>query len=124
MRDRARALRRNLTPEERLLWRALRGGRRVGGAVFRRQAVIGPFIADFACLERRLIVELDGSQHVARHPYDSERTAWLQSQGFRVLRFWNHQVNTELDAVVALILEALGAPPGLGNLPHAAGGGG
>jgi very-short-patch-repair endonuclease len=94
----ARELRKNLTDSEGLLWKHLRL-RQIGGYKFRRQHPIGNYIVDFVCLEKRLIVEVDGSQHTEQSSYDSERDAWLNSQGYRVLRFWNNQIFNELDAV-------------------------
>jgi very-short-patch-repair endonuclease len=77
---------------------------------FRRQAPLGPFIADFACLDARLVVELDGGQHADQVVEDSQRTAYLAEHGFRVLRFWNNQVFTELDDVLEAIWLALTSP--------------
>jgi very-short-patch-repair endonuclease len=107
----ARQLRRNSTDAERRLWSKLRSYQ-IGKAKFRRQAPIGQYIADFVCFEAGLIVELDGSQHAARTEQDEERTAWLNSPGFRVIRFWNRQIFEELDD----ILEAIGLH--LQNPPH------
>ena len=84
----ARALRTDATEAEDRLWGLLRG-RRFGGFKFRRQHAIGDYIADFACVERRVIVELDGSQHVERAAYDRRRSAWFESIGYRVVRVWN-----------------------------------
>jgi adenine-specific DNA-methyltransferase len=102
----ARKLRKNPTEAESALWKHIRY-RRLKGHKFRRQAPIGPYIVDFVCFERGLIIELDGGQHSDQVAYDSERTQWLETQGFRVLRFWNGQVSRELQAVKAVILEAL-----------------
>ena len=103
----ARELRRTLTPAERTLWRALRG-KQLYGLRFRRQHPLPPYIVDFYCHERRLVVELDGGQHneVVRTTYDRERTAWLQAQGLRVMRFWNHDVETNLTGVLEAIARA------------------
>ena len=78
-----------MAPSERRLWTALRG-RRFGEAKFRRQVPIGPFIADFACKEARLVIEVDGETHVdqARSAYDVRRTQWFRNQGWEVIRFW------------------------------------
>ena len=109
--SKARALRKNLTEAEARLWPRLRR-RQLDGCRFRRQAPIGPYVADFVCYEARLIVELDGGQHAERSEDESRRTAWLESQGFRVLRFWNTDVFGNLDGVVDAIRSALGdAPP-------------
>jgi very-short-patch-repair endonuclease len=102
----AKALRQNATDAERLLWSRLRN-RQLGGFRFRRQRPIGNYICDFVCLSESLIVELDGSQHVERADYDAARDAFLRSQGFRVLRFWNGDVMGRLDNVVETIHEAM-----------------
>ena len=104
----AKQLRKNSTDAERALWRALRS-RQLGGYKFRRQQPLGPFIVDFVCLESRLIVEVDGGQHdhTAQKVMDQARTDWLQMRGFRVLRFWDHEVLTQLDAVAQAIANAL-----------------
>ena len=101
-RDFARHLRKNMTDAERKLWRILRL-RQVDGHRFRRQAPIGPYIADFACHEVKLIVELDGGRHAIRAEEDAHRTQWLESQGYRVLRFWNHLIFEDDEAVAAAI---------------------
>ncbi len=88
----ARRLRREMTDAERRLWYYLRG-RRLGGCRFRRQRPMGPYFADFVCLERRLIVELDGGQHAEQTvEHDRERTRFLTEKGFAVLRFWDNEV--------------------------------
>ena len=104
--SRARELRTNSTDTERALWRHLRLCQ-LGGYKFRRQQPIGQYIVDFVCLDKRLIIELDGGQHSEKVDYDSARTAWLEAQGFRLLRFWNNQVLDEIDAVKAIILRSL-----------------
>jgi very-short-patch-repair endonuclease len=104
-RARARQLRRNLTEAEQALWRHLRL-RQLDGHKFRRQQPIGPYIADFICFETRLIVELDGGQHSSQTTSDAERSAWLEMQGFRVMRFWNHEVLQNTEAVTERIREA------------------
>ena len=104
---RSRAFRSNPTDAERALWRQLRC-RQLGGYKFRRQQPVGQYIVDFVCLERRVIIELDGGQHAKQVGYDAERTAWLESQGFRVLRFWNNQVFQELEGVKTAIGNELG----------------
>ncbi|MEO1015139.1 MAG: endonuclease domain-containing protein [Pseudomonadota bacterium] len=101
----AKALRKDMPPAERRLWAKLRN-RQLGGFRFRRQHTVGPYIADFACVEARLIVELDGDQHgrddaPAR---DARRDAFLEEQGWRVLRFWNHEAFENLDGVLETIL--------------------
>ena len=93
---RARALRRSQTDAERKLWYALRA-RRLDGIKFKRQVPIGRFIADFMCFECKLVVEVDGSQPAEQADYDAARTRWLETQGYRVVRYWNREVllNTE-----------------------------
>ncbi len=102
----ARKLRVNQTGAEARLWRKLRG-RQLADAKFRRQTPIGHYIVDFICLEARLIVELDGGQHAQNSAADAERTAWLEGQGFRVLRFWNNDVLSNTGGVVERIQMAL-----------------
>jgi very-short-patch-repair endonuclease len=103
---RARALRKNLTEAERALWKHLRL-RQQGGYKFRRQQHLGQYIVDFVCLKKRLVIEVDGGQHTEQTKDDALRTAWLESQGFRVMRFWNNQVLQEMEAVKLAIWEAL-----------------
>jgi adenine-specific DNA-methyltransferase len=107
--ERARQLRREMTDAEQKLWWRLRDWR-PAGYHFRRQAPLGPFIADFACLHAGLVVELDGGQHTEQVAEDSKRTAYLAEHGFRVLRFWNYQVFSELDQVLDTIWLALTSP--------------
>jgi very-short-patch-repair endonuclease len=109
--DHARALRKGMTDAERRLWYHLRAGRL--GVHFRRQAPIGPYIVDFAAIDRRLVVEIDGGQHAEpdQAEYDARRSAYLEAQGFRVLRFWNNEVLGQTEVVVERIWEALGSPP-------------
>jgi len=77
------------------------------GNRFRRQQPIGQYIVDFVCLEKKLVIELDGGQHAEQSAYDAERTAWLECQGFRVLRFWNNQVLEEIEIVKEAIWKEL-----------------
>jgi len=107
-RDVARELRRAMTDAEHRLWRVIRL-RQVSGCKFRRQCPIGPYVADFVCLERLLVVEVDGGQHCDSRT-DLRRDAYLRSQGFRVLRFWNHDVLGNLAGVFLVIEAALAAP--------------
>ncbi|HEV7877456.1 endonuclease domain-containing protein [Bradyrhizobium sp.] len=119
----ANRLRANTTAAEQILWRHLRR-LDVRGSHFRRQVVIGPYIADFACLAKRLIVEVDGSQHEGLRR-DDVRTRWLPSEGYRVIRFWNNDVMSRTDAVLEAIhdmsavtpprLPAAGDPPPQGE---------
>jgi len=105
-RVRARSLRTTPTDAETLLWYHLRD-RRLAKYKFRRQRTIGPYFADFACLEAKLIVELDGGLHVEAAGYDENRSRFIEAQGYRVLRFWNNEVLTQTDAVRERILQAL-----------------
>ncbi|WP_308422082.1 endonuclease domain-containing protein [Aureimonas endophytica] len=102
----ARDLRHAATDAETWMWSELRG-RRLNGFRFVRQLPIGPYIADFACRARHLIIELDGSQHADRRS-DETRTVYLQSHGWAVLRFWNEEVLRERGAVCETILAVLG----------------
>ena len=104
----ARRLRREMTDAEHQLWHHLRN-RAFTGFKFRRQHPVGPYVADFACLEKRLIVELDGSQHLDSSP-DAIRDRWLGRVGYTVLRFWNNEVFEELDGVLEVIHAALQQP--------------
>lgn len=104
----ARGLRRQMTEPERLLWYLLRA-RRFAGCKFRRQHPIGPFIADFACVERKLVIEADGGQH-AGLARDVRRTRWLEDGGWRVLRFWNHDIMCRTDDVLGEIRKAIERP--------------
>ena len=104
----ARDLRRNATDAEIRLWKALRD-RRLADYKFRRQHPIGPFIADFACIQHRLIIEADGGQHDANAAADATRTAWLAQRRWRVLRFWNNEILFDTDVVIETILAALRA---------------
>ena len=106
MKSRARALRRNMTDAERLLWRSIRD-RQMGGWKFRRQHPIQPFIVDFVCVERKLIIEVDGGQHANKVQEDASRSGYLRNKGYRILRFWNNQVLKETEAVLDMILTAL-----------------
>jgi very-short-patch-repair endonuclease len=101
-------MRSNPTEAERRLWAMLRD-QRMPVFKFRRQVVIDPYIADFVCLERRLIIEADGSQH-AENDYDVRRDAFLRSQGFSILRFWNNDVLHKASGVFEIIYAALSAP--------------
>jgi very-short-patch-repair endonuclease len=104
---RARALRKNQTDAERKFWQAVRN-RNFGGLKFRRQIWLGEYIADFVCIERKLIVEIDGGQHAERRDYDERRTAALSERGFRVVRYWNTDVLTNLEGVLSDLLKQLG----------------
>lgn len=100
----ARSLRRNATGIEKILWDLLRD-RRLEGLKFRRQVPLGPYVADFACFDPKMIVEADGTQH-AGSAHDQTRDAWLRARGFAVLRFWNQEVTTNPHAVLDRIILA------------------
>jgi len=103
----ARELRKNPTEAERKLWKYLRL-RQLRSYKFRRQQPLGPYIVDFVCLEKKLIVELAGGQHSMQINYDARRTEWLEVHGFRVLRFWNNEVLEEIKVVEEVIAKELG----------------
>ncbi len=102
----ARTLRQQATETECLLWKHLRD-RRLMGFKFRRQVVIEPYIVDFVCLEAKLIIEADGGQHSEQLIYDVKRTTKLEAMGYRVMRFWNHEILGELRSVLEQIQSAL-----------------
>ena len=103
----ARNLRTSSTDAERLIWRSLRN-RVLFNCKFRRQFPTGPYIADFACIEKQLIVELDGGQHAVDANRDETRTTYMEAQGYRVLRFWNNDVLLQTKAVLETIQGAVG----------------
>lgn len=105
--DRARNLRRNATPPERLLWSVLRG-RRLAGLKFHRQDPIGPYVVDYCCREIKLIVELDGMSHDDKQNRDAVRERWLIGQGYRLVRVTNWDVNEDLEAVARFIAREAG----------------
>ncbi|MDD5108126.1 MAG: endonuclease domain-containing protein [Candidatus Omnitrophica bacterium] len=104
----ARKLRNNSTETEKCLWQALRYHGL--GVKFRRQAVIGRYIVDFVCFEKKLIIEVDGGQHSSSQE-DIERDQWLLKQGFKILRFWNHDVLGNQEGVLSKIVDSLKLPP-------------
>ncbi len=95
-----------MTDAEKRLWSRLRQ-RQLGGHKFRRQCPLGRYIVDFVCLDAFLVVEVDGGQHAEAKEYDAKRSAWLQSQGFHVLRFWNNDVLKHTEAVTQVIYNQL-----------------
>jgi|SRR5687767_3230311 len=103
---RAIQLRKELTPAERKLWSYLRGNK-LHGINFRRQHAIGNYVPDFCSPDAKLIIELDGSQHLEQEQYDHERSKYLQSQGYKVIRFWNNQVMSDIDGVLRAIVFAM-----------------
>jgi very-short-patch-repair endonuclease len=120
--ERARALRRALTPAEFALWTRLRG-RQLGGFKFVRQEPIDRYYADFVCRERRLIVELDGGQHAGR-PTDKQRDSKLGALGYRVIRIWNNDVIENLEGVLQTLVCARKKQPLTPSLSPQAGRGG
>jgi very-short-patch-repair endonuclease len=107
-REFARRLRNTVTPAERHLWRLLRANQLLGFR-FRRQAAIGAYVVDFVCFSKKVVVELDGPQHLEEQAltHDTIRTQWLVSRGFRVLRFRNHELDDDAQSVIDVIRKAL-----------------
>ena len=114
----ARALRNRQTDAERRLWQRLRD-RQLVGHKFRRQYQVGRYIVDFACVEKKLVVEIDGGQHADLIVRDAERTAFLMKAGFQVLRFWNNDVLRDTEAVLNAVLNQMVAPSSPTLLPQA-----
>ena len=106
----ARSLRQTRTDAGGLLWHFLRN-KQLDGYKFRRQQPIGPYVADFACMSRKLLIQLDGSQHAERHVYDEKRDNFLQEKGYRILCFWNNEVFESCFGVLERVYEALTFPP-------------
>ena len=119
---RARNLRKRMTDAEIKLWQALRLKQMIG-IRFRRQAPLGEYIVDFISHEIKLIIELDGGQHneKAQMEYDTKRTKWLETQGYRIQRFWNNEVLLDFDMVLEIIWDICNQPPIL-SFPHKTGG--
>lgn len=107
MKHRAIQLRKESTPAEQKLWARIRNDQL--GVTFRRQHAIGNYVPDFCSPKARLIIELDGSQHTEQEDYDRERTEYLQSRGYKVLRFWNNQVMNDIDGVIRAIIQTTDA---------------
>ncbi len=110
-RNRARAMRLAPTDAERKLWWHLRHRLAVPGTHFRRQVRLGHYIVDFASHQLRIVIEIDGGQHARRINHDARRTNFLKSEGYRVLRFWNNDVLTNMDGVLEVIHSAALATP-------------
>jgi very-short-patch-repair endonuclease len=108
---RARAMRHEPTEAKRKLWWHLRHRLHLPASHFRRQVRLGHYIADFACHELKLVIELDGGQHSESNVRDERRTVFLRSQGYRVIRFWNNEVLTNIDGVLELIQSTVLATP-------------
>ncbi len=102
-------LRKESTPAESKLWAYLRRNQ-LKGFNFRRQHAIGNYITDFCSVKKRLVIELDGSQHLQQGESDKQRTAHLESLGYKVIRFWNQEVMNDIDGVVKAIINALDSP--------------
>ena len=103
----ARSLRRDQAPAELILWHYLRN-RQMDGWTVRRQFPVGSFIVDICCIEKKLVIEVDGGSHTGREAYDQTRTTWLEGQGFHVIRFTNTIVYDQLDAVIEEIRVVIG----------------
>ena len=110
MKNRARQLRKNQTNTERALWQELRS-RQVANAKFRRQHIIGKYIVDFVYLEKYLVIEIDGYQHLEQASYDQQRTSYLMKLGFTVIRFWNNEVLSSTSEVLECIYRELNRTP-------------
>ena len=110
MTPKARRLRTNQTDAEKKLWRYLRN-RQLAGCKFRRQHEISTYIVDFVCVERKLIIELDGGQHLEQQQYDKNRTSCLEDKGYYVIRFWNPEVINGLEMVLEEIIRKLESFP-------------
>jgi very-short-patch-repair endonuclease len=103
---RAKELHRNMSPAEAKRWKHLRA-HRMDGIHFRNQHAIDTYIVDFCVPHKQMIIELDGSQHLEQKEYDEERTKYLETRGYRVLRFWNHDVLNKIDNVLNVIWNVL-----------------
>ncbi len=104
--DFARDLRQNPTKAQQTLWYHLRK-RNIHGLKFRREYPLGVYIVDFVCLEKKLIIEIDGGQHAIQTQYDQRRTTWLAAQGFNVVRFWNNEVIRNTETVLGVLFDLL-----------------
>lgn len=107
----AKALRANQTDAEQRLWRHL-WAHRFMGLKFKRQKPLGRYIVDFVCVERRLVIEIDGGQHAEQVEYDRQRDAWLRNRGYTVLRFWNNEVLQRLEDVLEKMRLTVTLSPG------------
>jgi very-short-patch-repair endonuclease len=119
--QRARELRRDGSRAERKVWELLRA-RRIGEAKFRRQYPIGPYFADFACISRKLVIEIDGDHHAFQVEADARRTAAMEREGWRVVRFWANEVVQNPEGIWAEIEQLVsGSPPHLASPPRGRG---
>ena len=109
MRDRARVLRNALTDAEKLLWNSIRRCQ-IKGVKFKRQYLIGSYIVDFICHSHKLIIEVDGNQHMEQTEYDANRTEFLEARGYKVLRFWNNEIFLHLSGVLESIWLTINTP--------------
>jgi very-short-patch-repair endonuclease len=105
----AKGLRKNFTDTEKLLWRHLRA-KQMEGYKFRRQEPMGSYIVDFVCQEKKIVIEVDGGQHAVEREKDCERDKWLEGQGYKVLRFWNNEVLTNINGILEVIRNNLNHP--------------
>jgi very-short-patch-repair endonuclease len=117
----AKNLRKKQTETEALLWSKLRD-RQLMGLKFRRQQSIGNYVIDFACMDKNLLIEIDGGQHNTNEKMekDADRTLWLEEKGYQILRFWNNDITDNLDGVIEVILHSLiqKSPPHSNSLPR------
>jgi len=102
----SRRLRKRQTPQEIVLWSKLRN-RRFLDLKFRRQHSIGNYIVDFICLEKKVIIEIDGSGHQEQKSYDNKRDIYFKEEGYKVLRFWNNEINNNLEGVLLKIEDSI-----------------
>jgi very-short-patch-repair endonuclease len=121
MKSLAKELRQQATDAERMLWKHLRA-HRMAGYKFRRQVVIEPYIADFVCLEGKLVVEADGGQHLEQVEADLKRSLFLESLGYKFMRFWNHEILCDIDTVLEQIHGSLIETPSPQPSPGGRGG--
>jgi very-short-patch-repair endonuclease len=117
----ARRMRVQPTDAERVLWQRLRHDIALCGSHFRRQALVGSFVVDFASRKARLVIELDGGQHDLQRAADDTRTRWIEARGYRVIRFWNHEVLGNLDGVLSEIQCVLTPTPDPSPSPQGGG---
>jgi very-short-patch-repair endonuclease len=102
-------LRKNQTPQEIILWSKLRNNQT--NQKWKRQVSIGPYIADFYCSKKLLVIEIDGSQHLENKEYDKDREQYFLNLGIRTIRFWNNEINTNIDGVLKMIMKKLETQP-------------
>ena len=105
----AKSLRKRSTEAEKIVWQKIRAGQ-LNGFKFKRQQPIGPYIVDYVCFEKNLIIEIDGGQHAVEKDKDIKRDTWLQSEGFVVTRFWNNEIFENLEGVLETIIKKIEAP--------------